>query len=363
MYGKDGAKDWFQREINAGRLLYANTKKTPQLPDTVGLQLPEVAPEARAGFAGSDVIVYRRLEESKGGGDPRILYQGEAPAPVATLTGNELGDFGGDVKALRAAAKAFYKDKLQGTSVENPALGTVRFTKAGKSKFFHSTADKKKLAMLPALAELISKGEYVRSRALNKPRADNIVAFHWIRGTVRLDGQTFPIAVNISEDSNGNKFYNLNHDARGWETENKEASEVSAESKPRAQKPLFQSIPESGDGVNIHILPTEDGAGAPPGATDAQKLAYEGLHEVFARSFEGYLREGKAPSRRLRDTFRMFRSPIRTQCSVNDFLFQYTAVPKDGRKPSLARLRLIFKVVSIHCRPEGRQKRPPLLAL
>lgn len=233
-----------------------------------------------------------------------VVAQGESPAPVATLTGNELGDFGNDVKALRAAGVAWYKDNLQGQTATNPDLGNVMFTTVGRKKYFSNASVPDKIYLVTVLRDVLEKGTLRETREAG-PRKDRFVRFHWITAPVSFPSGVREVGVTVAEDGEGNRFYNLNEDVSAFE--GKEAQTPGRNANPGGSGPLFQNIPQDGDGVNIHILQTEGGAGAPPGATDGQRLAYEGLHEVFARSFEGYLLQGKAPSRRLRDTFRMFK--------------------------------------------------------
>ncbi len=77
------------------------------------------------------------------------------------VTGDEFGEYK-DIKELRAKAKKYYKEKLQGTSVTNPILGQVNlddydveFTRAGLGKMTATSAKEHKLLLVPHLPELI----------------------------------------------------------------------------------------------------------------------------------------------------------------------------------------------------------------
>ncbi|MGE5147404.1 MAG: hypothetical protein ACM3N5_11680, partial [Candidatus Eiseniibacteriota bacterium] len=123
--------------------------------------------------------------------------------PAVVLTGRELGDFGDDVKALRKAAREAYR-KLQGSGpVKHSALGDVQFTRVGWKEIEHTSADPRKLQIVPALREIIENAKYIRRAEVTKPRSDNIVAFHWVEADVVLDGQRLRVGINIAEDNRG----------------------------------------------------------------------------------------------------------------------------------------------------------------
>ena len=159
-----------------------------------------------------------------------------------------------------------------------------------------SSADPRKLKVFPALKDILSSARIVESKPPVDPSIEGATkAYHWLVTEVSLEGKTERVGLTVREDTNGNFYYNHTLDAkRGFdlpsEARSGPALKAGGGTSEGGETPLFQNIPQDGDGVNIHILPMEGGAGSPPGATDAQRLAYEGLHEIFARSFEGYLR-------------------------------------------------------------------------
>ncbi|MFU8883820.1 MAG: hypothetical protein ACNA7Q_15780, partial [Rhodobacterales bacterium] len=60
--------------------------------------------------------------------------RGDTGAPVATLTGQELGEWG-DIRQLGRKAEAWYRDNLIGKTVVMESTGwKVQFSRAGSKK-------------------------------------------------------------------------------------------------------------------------------------------------------------------------------------------------------------------------------------
>ena len=196
--------------------------------------------------------------------DPNILHQSgsnNALRPAATLTGAELGDFEGDIKALRKAAVQWYRDHLQGRPATHPILGQIRFTRKGRDEVKTYSADPDKLMLVPALREIIENGSHVRTEQLDHPRGDGIVAFHIIEADVRMAGVVRRVMVDVGQDENGNLFYDLFADVAAHE-QKKRARRSNLETKSRppegaggdAGTAFNQSIAPGGDEINLSIL-------------------------------------------------------------------------------------------------------------
>ena len=311
--------------------------------------------------------------------DQNILYQRE---PVVRLTGNELGNSAD----IFDAARNWYKQNLQGTSVNRSEIGDIRFSGKGWNKVKRGIkGDSLKAKIIPAIRDVIAHGKYHGRTGLNKSRTDDIVAFHYFTADVSIGDDIIPVGVNVGEDVYGNLFYNINHhpddllkkkapilpreEARGLEPDNPRNHQSSSHG-PRVQDTesdvLEQSIGQNEDGVNLFIL-NEKNQGKVRGATiinpdrtmrielfkdanystfvhetahfmlevygdlasDPQSSEYirneyatirqylgtkdgEAItreqHEKFARSFEAYLMEGKAPSPELQGIFSRFKN-------------------------------------------------------
>lgn len=132
--------------------------------------------------------------------------------PIAKLNGNELGvDV---VKEMRVqAAKSYYDSYLRGTTAFRKDIGEVQFTGSGWQKFKRGLpTDEVKMQLLPSVKSVIENGEYRGRSPLDKPRNDNIVAFHYFQGPVQIGEKIYDVGVSVAEDNKGNLFYNANKD-------------------------------------------------------------------------------------------------------------------------------------------------------
>jgi hypothetical protein len=325
-----------------------------------------------------------------------VLLQG----PVATLTGEEIAPLTADLKTVMKAAREVYRKFQKGPPASRADIGDITFTGAGWGEMTKTGASQEKWRLVPALRDIIEKGDYRGPAELTKERDDGIVRFHWIEADVQLGGRMLRVGVNVAEDKIGRKFYNLNQDLSGWVAKygapaaNREGpsatsaqaiNQGSQEAETRDDGPVLeQNIGAVDDGLNLTVEQSAGGNGvrgsftpkrsqdphSDPAniikltqnadlstalhefghfylfqliddATDADvpkearaKLAADlqtildhvgvkidvatasadqihavmtrDAHELWARSFEVYLREGKAPSASLRDAFASF---------------------------------------------------------
>lgn len=264
-----------------------------------------------------------------------------------------------DLSVLRKAALAWFKKNLQGTTAPS-AIGEVRFSSKGGRKFTSSNPDATTLRALPSAPRVISEGDYVGSKPLNKPRKDGIVRFHRFEADIVLDGDNYRAAVLVGEDSFGNLFYDLKKtEPLGTQGDYKPSSEGSAGGKATLDQDL--AFPESeinlwlaqadrpaprgrieflGSGATIRLLRgadastvlhesahffiealrvAADGGAANDalqedmsilrrfsGAPESGEIPRE-AHEKLARAFEAYMREGRAPSEELAGVFAKIR--------------------------------------------------------
>lgn len=125
-----------------------------------------------------------------------------------SLTGKELGDYK-DVKELRQKAVDYYKANLQGKTAHRDDVGEIRFSRKGRGETFSFSANPDKLLLVPALRDIIEKGELGKEEALNHPRKDGIVAFVPVTKTVNLKGRPQEVEVLLGKDENGNLYYDM----------------------------------------------------------------------------------------------------------------------------------------------------------
>lgn len=147
----------------------------------------------------------------------QVLAQAEtkkaAPKDDVVVTGDEFGEYK-DLKELRVKAKAYYKEHLQGTSVHNPILGTIKlesdrvdFTRSGMGKMVATSAKEHKLLLVSHLKELIENADSVTTNGNIKDKR-NASSYSYLHSTAIIDGKKQNVTITIFTDVNGNKYYN-----------------------------------------------------------------------------------------------------------------------------------------------------------
>ena len=127
---------------------------------------------------------------------------------IIELKGDELGTTD---EEIRENGLKYFKENFQGKKFDNPELKGVLFSRAGLNKLKSNSADIEKIKAIPALKDIIEKGQYQGSEDLAHPRQDGIIKFHRINHDVSINGQKENMSVLIGEDRDGNRFYNLNN--------------------------------------------------------------------------------------------------------------------------------------------------------
>lgn len=132
---------------------------------------------------------------------------------VVTVTGDEFGKYV-DLKDLRQKAKTYYKEHLQGTSVENSILGrvnlsdnTIDFTRRGISKSVSTSAKENKLLLIKYLPDLIRNATDISSNKNQKNKREAI-QYSYLKSKAIIDGKEQNVEITIFTDVNGNKYYN-----------------------------------------------------------------------------------------------------------------------------------------------------------
>lgn len=190
------------------------------------------------------------------------MYSREGAAEknvVATLTGKEIS--GPD---YFQAAKDYYKQNLQGKTLHRDEIGDIRVTGKGWEKARRGiTTDALKAKLFPAIRDVIEQGEY-HGREVVTGRRDDIVAFHYFDGFVDVGGDVVQVGATVAEDSRGNLFYNINHDADQLWSKRKAHHELGLEAPggeplSEGQPSIKYNVAEKNDAVNLIILSTEPG--------------------------------------------------------------------------------------------------------
>ena len=290
------------------------------------------------------------------------LFQGE---PVVTLTGDELGDWGGDIKKLRTAAIDYFAHRLKGLTVHNPALGPIQIT--GGRKAFSSSANPDKLKLFPALPDVLASARLMSSEAPARPSA-NVRAYHFLEAPVSLEGAVVRVGITVREDNNGRLYYNhnpLEDEGLAPSSDRTDPAHKAGGRSPEGGETFEQSHNTPSDGLNLTINQGTPKGSQPRGSitfgdgktlvrlfekADLSTVLHESghlflevmtrladrpeasaqleadlatirkwvgnkggkwkrdQHEQFARGVEAYLFEGKAPSIELQSAFDRFRS-------------------------------------------------------
>ncbi len=303
--------------------------------------------------------------------------------PNIEVTGNEFGE-NLSLGELRKSAVKFYKKELQGKSVQHPELGEIKFTSAGRDKFSSTSADARKLKVVPKLEDIIKTGRVVGEEENHKKTAHfNIKKYFFLANDVVMEGKPVTVGVTVFEDNNGNLYYNHNildetkakaspgsaggtHEVRSTPPYNEAFTNLSITQTVKNFKPdvLFQGSLDGSNSskeylqdkdnqearANVQINPDKSIITLFANA-DASSFLHESSHlfladtfqyvrsgqadenylkdwktlsswlgikedqdkltteqqEQFARGFEAYLLEGKAPSEGLRNAFSAFR--------------------------------------------------------
>lgn len=127
--------------------------------------------------------------------------------PVATLTGDELGDWS-DMRDLGMEAEAWYRENLVGTTVTMGQTGwKVQFGRVGSKKLGGRKGDFL-LRAVPALAAMIEQGTLVSSQG-DRKRGNERLKFHTVRARVSVGGEAHNLFITIREDGNGHYHYDL----------------------------------------------------------------------------------------------------------------------------------------------------------
>ncbi|MFT4013016.1 MAG: LPD5 domain-containing protein [Paracoccus sp. (in: a-proteobacteria)] len=145
------------------------------------------------------------------------MYQRDLSEPVATLTGDELGEWA-DIRQLGKKATAWYRQNLlpegEPVTVTNAETGwTIEFNKKGASKIGGRKGEDLYRAVV-ALPDILRHGKLVETEADSKGRPD-IKAVHKIAAKVRIAGRDMNLIATIRETRDGKFHYDLSKDRAG----------------------------------------------------------------------------------------------------------------------------------------------------
>jgi hypothetical protein len=127
-----------------------------------------------------------------------------------------------DLKGLRETAKEYYITNLANVEVYNEDVGAIRFTKVGRREFFHYSANRNKIIIIPYLREIVKTAKLADFKGLEHPRRDKMKGFYYLTSSILLDNKITNIEVVVSIDEYGNRlFYDIFFETREERIKNK----------------------------------------------------------------------------------------------------------------------------------------------
>ncbi|UFM64251.1 PLxRFG domain-containing protein [Paracoccus sp. MA] len=137
------------------------------------------------------------------------LYQRDMREPVATLAGNELGEWS-DMLDLQRKARNWYRENLQGKSVINKETGwEIRFTRVASGKIGGKRLDYL-LRAVPGLEAIIANAQRIGVAEMDRYGRQGMKAFHRFVATISVGGDQKQVHIVVREMEDGRKFYDLN---------------------------------------------------------------------------------------------------------------------------------------------------------
>lgn len=144
-----------------------------------------------------------------------VIVSGKVPEGNKTVVvkGDEFGDYDG-IKDLRTKAKAYYKEKLQGTVVRNEQLGLididengeVNFTRAGREEMANRSYGENKLLLVKYLPVLIESANDITSSEPKKEKHQNEY-FYYLHTRATFPNGDLPVKITLIKRNNGKIQY------------------------------------------------------------------------------------------------------------------------------------------------------------
>ncbi|MDD3436567.1 MAG: TIGR03960 family B12-binding radical SAM protein [Candidatus Gastranaerophilales bacterium] len=132
--------------------------------------------------------------------------------PAISITGKELGEFDNlrevkhdELKEFRNLSRKFYQKQLQGSFIEHPIIGKIKFTKAGIDEILAKVTHNAKL--LPKIKQIIETADYKTFEEIKHPRKDDILKFYILQNEIFIDGNKEIYEILIGKGIFCNKFY------------------------------------------------------------------------------------------------------------------------------------------------------------
>jgi hypothetical protein len=200
-------------------------------------------PAVRAGFD----AFFQTVETEASDKGVRMFSRSEVNEPVATLTGEELGD-ARDILDLEKRARAWFKNNLRGVSVTSSDGANVKFTRVGEAKI---RGGERIFKAVPAIPAIIENGSYEGPLAPTAKWAEKgVVSAHRYTGAVSIGGKAHTYGVLVQEFADGRRFYYLTD-----QPEESTGSRLSLTDGRQKPEPALEVTP--GAAINLFLLDNE----------------------------------------------------------------------------------------------------------
>ena len=221
------------------------------------------------------------------------------------VTGREFGEYA-DIKELRKKALQYYKEHLQGTSVENALLGEIdiddiglaEFTGSGKRELKNSSAKEEKLLLVKHLPALIHDATDISGKKSSKENHAGEY-FYYLHTTAKINGEETPVEITLVKRNNRRIQY-YNHTLPTLE-KNKKIESASVSTEPESlngpsETPSIHALSSvsnipseqeksKGKSVQVESAPlTKQEQEALTGTSEEAKEAYRVVRDKLAKS-------------------------------------------------------------------------------
>ena len=211
-------------------------------------------------------------------------------ADAVAVRGDEFGAYK-HIKELRDRAIAYYRNVLQGTSVENVHLGKVdidenglvEFTGSGRREAKSTSAKPEKLLLIKYLPKLIRGATNITENAAQKESHAGEY-FYYLHTNASVDGTTVPVVITLIKRNDGSIQY-YNHTLPSLEESIKKEPPVSA--GPVSSNEAL-GTPPVGDSV-VSTIPQRNMVGQ-VSASGVRRASPEEIRKEYERATEENVR-------------------------------------------------------------------------
>lgn len=163
--------------------------------------------------SGKPLVVYPQIKSVNNRGtfdanDPNILNQGWFPDSNRQLKVVTLDNLFSGAN-VNKQAQSYFQNNLQGTTVNNEAVGDVRFSSESIGKIMSSGRENPlKMSIVQVLPDLIKNADLMGA-ALDEKGRPGVDAFKYLVAPLWHDGKLFSVQITLKKSKEGNKLYSV----------------------------------------------------------------------------------------------------------------------------------------------------------